>query len=165
MKAQKRDKVKPTPYRMVSEQVRENAIAFIRQMPIDPIHPIEVVIREEVKKRKLTMNQAMWAGPLADIERYGWYKGCQFPADIWHEHFKTLFLPDENAPDFDPEEVLDGYGKWGVNPWTGERVLRGSTTQLTDKGMIRYLIQMEAEASQEHGVTFTERNEYDRRCA
>jgi hypothetical protein len=151
-----RDKVETRPVLIASEVIRIRLHAWIDNLPIDPNQPIEVLIREQVKKRKLTLNAAMWAGPLADIERDGWVQGRQFRAEIWHEHFKELFLPDENAPDFDRSHVLDGYQKWDVNPWSGNRVLVGSTTQLTDKGMREYLLKMEAEAATEYGVTFTE---------
>jgi hypothetical protein len=97
----------------------------------------------------------MWAGPLKDIERDAWFRGRQYRAEIWHEHFKEVFLPDETDPDFDPSHVVDGYRKWDMNPWNGNRQLVGSTTQLTDKGMRIYLLQIEAEAATEYGVTFT----------
>ena len=155
----RRPKVETKPFNLVSRAVAENAVAFIRNLPIDPVHPVEVVCREKVKKRKQSMNSAMWAGPLRVIERGGWYQGCQYRAEVWHEHFKELFLPDENAPDFDPSHVVEGYRKWDYDPWKGTRILVGSTTQLTDPGMHVYLLRMEAEAATEHGVTFGARIE------
>lgn len=155
----KRPKVPDKTFNLVSEDVIPPIGRYLHQMPIDPDNPIEVVIREPKKKRKLSMNDAMWAGPLRDIEREGWYQGHQYRAEVWHEHFKEMFLPDENDPEFDPSHVLEGYQKWGTNPWTGARVLVGSTTQLTDPGMRLYLLQMEAEAATEHGVTFRPRVE------
>ena len=111
--------------------------------------------KPKAKKRKLSLNAAMWAGPLRDIERDAWFRGRQYRAEIWHEHFKEAFLPDESDFDFDPSHVLDGYRKWDVSPWNGSRVLVGSTTQLTDAGMRIYLLKIEAEAATEYGVTFT----------
>ncbi|GEM_PF-731466 len=145
----------PKSYFLISQEVAENATKFILNLPVDYEHPIEVLVREQPKKRKLTLNQAMWAGPLADIERDGWFRERQFSAEVWHEHFKELFLPDDTSPDFDPSHAVDGYRKWDVNPWKDTRVLVGSTTQLTDKGMRHYLLQIEAEAATEYGVTFT----------
>lgn len=153
-----RDKVPTRQWLLRDEVIRIRLHTWIDNLPIDPEHPVEILVREEVKKRKLTLNALMWAGPLADIERDGWVQGRQFRAEVWHEHFKELFLPDEMAPDFDPTHVLDGYRKWDIDPWKGTRVLVGSTTQLTDKGMREYLLKMEAEAATEYGVTFTDQS-------
>lgn len=155
----KRQKVDLPPILLRSEVQLAYAIARLKNLPLDDEHPIEIITREQVKKRKPTLNALMWAGPLADIEREAWFQGRQYRAEVWHEHFKEAYLPDELAPDFDPSHVLDGYRKWDVNPWTGARVLVGSTTQLTDKGMRHYLLQLEAEAATEYGVTFTTRDE------
>jgi len=117
--------------------------------------PVEVVIREQLKKRKLTRNQAYWAGTLADIERDAEHAGRKYPAKAWHELLKIEFLPDENAPDFDPAWVLEGYHKWSEIPGREEPVLIGSTTQLTDAGMKRYVLAVEAHMAQEYQVRFT----------
>ncbi|MEN6533982.1 MAG: recombination protein NinB [Bryobacteraceae bacterium] len=155
----KRPKVETRQILLRAPQQAEHAKSLISNLPVDPEHPIEILIREQVKKRKLSTNAAMWAGPLRDIERDGWYQGSQYAAEVWHEHFKELFLPDENDPDFDPSHVVEGYRKWGYNPWKDTRALVGSTTQLTDSGMRLYLLKMEAEAATEHGVTFGARIE------
>jgi len=155
----KRSKVEPTSILLRGPAQVAYALKTIPNLPLDPDTPVEILIREQVKKRKLTMNQAMWAGPLRDIERLAWHQGRQFSAEVWHEHLKELFLPDELAPDFDPTHVLDGYRKWDLNPWNENRMLVGSTTQLTDAGMKIYLLQVEAYAAQEYGVEFTTRAE------
>lgn len=144
-------------YNLRNEKVLANAIAFLRNVPLNEDKPLEMVVREPRKKRKLTLNAAMWAGPLADIERMAWHEGRQFRAEVWHEHLKELFLPDTSDPEFDPSEAMEGYEKWAVNPWTGNRVLVGSTTQLTDKGMRIYLLKMESYAAETYGVVFTEK--------
>lgn len=149
----KRPEVHMSPVYLRSRTQVDHLLRVIPNLPLDPEHPVEVVIREQVKKRKLSLNAAMWAGILADCERDGWYQGRQYRAEIWHEHFKELFLPDETAMDFDPSLVVEGYRKWDYNPWNDSRVLVGSTTQLTDKGMRLYLQQVEAEAATEYGVT------------
>lgn len=141
-----------------NERIVQNLMALLPQLPLDEEKPLEVIIREEKPHRRQTLNAAMWAGPLADIERDGWYGGRQYRAEVWHEHFKELFLPDPADPEFDTAEVVDGYQKWEVDPWSDRRVLVGTTTQLTDRGMRLYLQKMEAHAAQEYGVTFTERN-------
>lgn len=154
-----RPKVDFQPIYVRSEAQIALAVARVKSLPIDPDHPVEVLIREQVKKRKITLNQAMWAGPLHDIEKQAWVNGRQFRAEIWHEHFKERFLPDPDWENFDPTHVIEGYRKWDLDPWKGNRILVGSTTQLTDRGMKVYLLQIEAEAATEYGVQFTDRQE------
>lgn len=131
------------------ESVRESAIAALRNAPLDASKPLEFLLRDEVKARKPDQNALMWVGPLADIAQQGYVDGRTFSADVWHEHFKREFLPEE----YDPELCKDGYRKWDYTP-NGERVLVGSTTQLTVKGMAQYITQVEAYGASELGVRF-----------
>lgn len=156
---QTREKIKSQSIPLISLVQLEYVKTKIGKLPIDPEHPIEIVIREQVKKRKLSLNDAMWAGPLKDIEEQAIHDDRQFDAKIWHEHLKELFLPDEEAHGCDPSHILDGYQKWAIDPWNGRRRLKGSTTQLTDAGMRLYLLQIEAYAATTYGVIFTERVE------
>jgi len=135
--------------RLVAEGQRENAIAALRNAPIDPDKPLEFLLREEVKARKPDQNALMWSGPLSDIAEQGYVDGRTFSAEVWHEHFKREYLPE----DFDPALCKDGYRKWDYTP-KGERVLVGSTTQLTVRGFALYLKQVEAYAQTELGVQF-----------
>lgn len=128
--------------RLVTEEVRANAHRVLDNIPIDSVKPLEMILREEKKARGLDQNAAMWAGPLADIAQQGWVSGRQYSAEVWHEHFKREYLPEDDDPEL-PILAKDGYSKWGFTP-AGERVLVGSTTQLTRKGMTRYLQQIEA---------------------
>ena len=129
----------------------------IPNLPHDPERPLQVLIREEPRKRKLSLNDLMWAGPLHDIAVQGWYRNRQWSADDWHEGFKAMFLPDPDSSNFNPAHVTEPetYRKWDINPITGDRRCVGSTTQLTDEGMREYLLQMEAWAANELMVTFT----------
>jgi hypothetical protein len=117
----------------------ERAIALLRNVPTDDLRPLELLVREEVKVRKLDQNGLMWVGPLADLAAQAWCDGRQFSAEVWHEFCKKEFLPEE----FDSELCLDGYRKWDVDP-AGDRVLVGSTTQLTVKGMAQHITQIHA---------------------
>ncbi len=130
-----------------TESARESSIAALRNAPLDTANPIEAVIREEVKARKPDQNALMWAGPLRDIEEQGYVNGRTYSADVWHEHFKREFLPEE----FDPALCKDGYRKWDYTP-KGERILVGSTKQLTVRGFALYLQEVEAYAQVELGV-------------
>ena len=150
-----REPIPTQPLLLRGEAQRALAHTRIDKLPLDPDHPIEILIREQVKKRKMSLNDMMWAGPLKDFERDAVHDGRRFEAKVWHEHLKELFLPDESDFDFDPLHVTDGYRKWITGPRRGAQMLVGSTTQLTDKGMRHYLLQIEAEAATEYGVTFT----------
>lgn len=132
-----------------SEEARERAIASLRNAPIDQAKPLQFVLREEVKARKPDQNALMWAGPLRDIAEQGWLNGRTYSADVWHHFFKREYLPEE----FDPSLCKEGYRKWDYTP-TGERVLVGSTTELTVRGFALYLQQVEAFARVELGVQF-----------
>ena len=134
-----RDKFTTRTIRLVGDIQRQNAIALINNVPIDSIKPLEMVIREEVKTRKLDQNQAMWAGPLKDITEQAWLNGRKFSIDCWHHYFKENFLPEE----FDPELCKEKYIKWELDP-KGNRVLVGSTTELTTRGFALYLQEVEA---------------------
>ena len=134
-----RDKFLPRSILLIGKTQKETAIQAIRNAPIDPTMPLEFLIREQVKGRKLDQNALMWAGPLKDIAEQAWVDGRRFSADVWHEYFKAEYLPEEH----DPELTKEGYAKWGIDP-AGKRVLVGSTTQLTRKGFSEYLEQVHA---------------------
>lgn len=122
-----------------SELVRDNLLAAVRNMPIDAKKPLQVLIREEVKVRRLDANARMWAGPLNDIASQTWIEGRQHSAIVWHEFFKRELLPEE----FDADLCKEGYVKYEYDPG-GERVLVGSSTQLTVKGFAEYMTAIEA---------------------
>lgn len=134
-----------------TEQQRENALALIPNLPLDDKSPIEIIIREATKTRGPDANALMWVGPLADIANQAWVQGRLFAAEVWHEHFKRKYLPEE----YDAELTKHGYRKWDYMP-SGERVLVGSTTQLTKKGFAQYLEQVQADGAS-MGVRFMER--------
>jgi len=126
--------------RLIGPQQRETALAVIGAAPLDPDKPLEMIVREEKKGRKLDQNAAMWSGPLRDIEEQAWVEGRRYAAETWHELFKRMYLPEDDAPDLGAL-VKDGYRKWDIDP-SGERVLIGSTTQLTVRGMAIYMEQI-----------------------
>ena len=139
----KRPPFQSRTFRLVGIEQRDRLLALVGNLPLDALKPLEVVIREDKKARKPDQNALYWSGPLRDIAEQAWVHGRQFSAEVWHEHFKREFLPDENRPDFDDTHVKDGYRKWALTP--GDfAVLIGSTTQLTVKGMSAYLEQVYA---------------------
>lgn len=133
----KRQKFETRKILLRGEMQRDAAIALIRNLPADADKPLEIVVREEVKARRPDANALMWAGPLKDIAEQAYVDGRTFSAEVWHEHFKEQFLPDE----FDAELCKEGYRKYDITP-AGKRVLIGSTTELTVKGFSEYLEQV-----------------------
>ena len=127
---------------IVGESQKALARAMVENLPVDPIHPLEVIAREAVKSRSLDANAAMWAGPLRDIAEQAWVQGKQYSAEVWHEQFKREYLP-EALEAFDDELCKEGYQKWADLP-NGQRVLIGSTTMLTAKGFALYMQAIEA---------------------
>ena len=131
--------------RLVGALQLETAENMIRNAPLDPDKPLELILREESKGRRLDQNAAMWSGPLFDIAAQAWVDRRQFIAEVWHEHFKRKYLPENDDPDLvllvkNPET----YRKWDITP-SGDRVLIGSTTQLTERGFAMYMLKIEAD--------------------
>lgn len=144
-----RDKYPTRKILLRTDVQRQTAMRVIENAPLDDARPLEFLLREEVKVRKLDQNALYWSGPLRDIAEQAYVKGRQYSAEVWAEFFKREFLPEE----FDPELCKEGYRKWEYLP-SGERALIGSTTQLTVRGFAQYLTQVEAYGAQELAVTF-----------
>lgn len=121
------------------EEQRATLLALVRNLPLDAEKPLQVTIEEFRQPRKLDQNALMWAGPLKDISEQGYLEGKRFSPEAWHELFKREFLPEE----FDPVLCRDSYKKWEYTP-DGQRVLVGSTSMLTVKGMAQHITQIEA---------------------
>lgn len=114
---------------------------------------------EYKEQRSLAQQGLMWLR-LEDVAEQVWVDGVRFCAKGWHEHFKKLFLPDETGP---TRRCRAGYRKWAFPPF-GDRVLLGSTTELTVAGMAEYLTQIEAEAVAEYGVRFRAHPDLEAMC-
>jgi hypothetical protein len=121
------------------EQV-DRAIALLSKVPLDTEKPLEFLVREEVKARKLDQNALMWVGPLKDISEQCWIEQRQHSDIVWHEYFKKQFLPESYDPELCKSET---YLKWDYDP-AGDPVLVGSSTDLTIKGFAQYLEQIYA---------------------
>ena len=146
-------------YRLIGRAQVEAVRAMLMHVPVDVNKPLEVVIQEEKKARSLDQNALMWAGPLREIAEQAWVDGQQFSAEVWHEHFKLEFLPDESA--LGAEDLAARvknpatWRKWRYTP-AGVRVLVGSTTELSKFGFSEYLTQVEAYGAS-LGVQFSTR--------
>ena len=134
---------------LVGQQQLQTALNLLPNLPIDAQSPLEIVIREKTKTRAKIQSDLMWSGPLKDIEEQAWVNKRQYSAEVWHEHLKQKYLPEQ------AEEGItkDGYIKWDIDP-AGDRILVGSTTQLTVKGFSIYLEQVYAFGA-ELGVEFS----------
>lgn len=132
-----RDKYPTKTIHLVGWMQKETAKNVIDNAPVDMANPLEIVIREKQKVRKPDQNSAYWAGPLKDISEQAYVNGRTYSAEVWHEMFKREYLPEA----FDEELTKESYRKWDIDP-KGERVLVGSTTQLTIKGFALYLEQV-----------------------
>ena len=124
--------------RLANDKIRAIAIAAVQNAP----DGIEVVLREPIKARKLDQNALMWAGPLKDLSQQAWVQGRTYSPEVWHEHMKRAHLPEDDDPEL-PRLVKnpETWRKWDITPG-GERVLAGSTTDLTVYGMSQYLEQL-----------------------
>ena len=138
----KREKYPTRSIRLAGEAQRDMAAKVLAGAPLDSERPLEFVLREETKARKLDQNAMMWVGPLADIAEQAYVGGRTYTDVVWHEHFKAEYLPEE----FDERYTKAGYQKWDHKP-NGERVLVGSTTQLTVAGFAIYLEKIMADGA------------------
>jgi len=138
----RREKFPTRVIRLIGTQQLSTALALLPNLPLDEKKPLELVIREEAKPRKLDQNALMWAGPLKDIAEQGWINGHQLHIRAWHEIFKEAYLPEQH----DPELTKDGYVKWAFKQ-NGDRILIGSTSDLTQRGFALYLEQVYADGA------------------
>jgi hypothetical protein len=125
---------------LLDDARRRLAVAMVENAPLG----IEVIAREPVKARSQQQNALMWASALNQIAEQAWVEGRKYAAEVWHEHCKRQFLPETTDPDL-PRLVKDAdkWRKWDYLP-DGERVLVGSTTQLSVYGMQQYMDQVYA---------------------
>ena len=100
---------------------------------------VEVLFRKEQKPRTPDQNSLMWSCQLRDISEQAWIEGRRFSDVVWHEYFKREYLPEE----YEEGITKENYAKWDYTP-DGERVLVGSTTNLTKRGFSIYLQKIEA---------------------
>lgn len=150
----------PFPRRTIvlrTEQLRGTLLALAHNLPIDAEKPLQITVEELRPTRKLSQQALMFAGPLKDIAEQAWICGRQYSVEVLHEHCKREYLPEE----FDEALCKDGYKKWGITP-KGDRVLVGSTTDLTVKGMAQYIEQIHSFGAN-LGVMFHEHRQLDDR--
>lgn len=152
------DKFKQRIIKLIGEPQRATAQSMIANLPLGM--NIEIVARETPKARGQDANSAMWAGILKDIAEQVWLNNRQYSTEIWHEYFKAEYLPE--LDDAELERLVKdplNYKKWDYNP-KGERILIGSSTQLTPYGFKQYTLQIEAFGGN-NGVLFSANPRYN----
>ena len=112
--------------------------------------PMAVRLYEHRESRSLEQQALMWIR-LDEVAKQAWVDGKQFADTTWHEAMKREYLPEEPGPS---KSARKGYRKWDYLP-NGERVLVGSTTQLTVFGMSEYMEQLMAYGAGTLGVHFS----------
>ena len=147
-----RKKVQTQTILIRSDLQKKLASSLVEGIQVDSEHPVEVRISERSLKRNNQQNALLWA-VLGDIARdvkveYGEGKERRYSAEIWHEYFKREFLPEDES--FGHTRYQ--YRKWDYTP-NGDRILVGSTTDLTVFGFTQYIEQIFAFGA-EKGVRF-----------
>jgi hypothetical protein len=143
----------PRTIALLSDMQKQTAILAVTSLPLG--QNVEIVIQATKKARTLDQNALMFAGVLKDISEQVWLNNRQYSVEVFHEYMKQQFLPDETEPYiFEHVKNADTYLKWDYKP-DGERILIGSTTQLTKYGFSEYMTKIMAWGG-EHGVLFTE---------
>lgn len=134
--ARSRPKFETRKIRLVSDVQLRTALALLPNLPLDADKPLELVIREEVKARKLDQNGYYWLR-LGEIAAQAWIHSRQFSADTWHEFMKRDVMPEEIT-------TKDGIvrSKWEELP-NGERTVI-STTLLERGCFAEYTTAVEA---------------------
>lgn len=106
--------------------------------------PLQVTVARYAPPRSNGSNKHLWGDVLGPISEQVSVGGTYYKADIWHEHFKELFLPDVCAA---------GIEKW-VHFADGSRRVAMSTTDLNREEFEVYIEQIRAHAASEYGVVF-----------
>lgn len=132
----RRDKFATRKFLLGADKVRDQVMAVVRNLPIDPLRPLEVVVQEEPRKRGLDANAYYWLR-LGEAAEQCWLEGRSYNADTWHEYLKRNVMADEIV-------TKDGERrpKWIEMPDGALTVI--STTQLEKACFFEYTTMCEA---------------------
>ena len=128
---------------IANEIVLRRAIEAVGKLQVlEPGQRWQVVIQPEKTKRSIEQNRRYWA-VLNELASQVRIDGRLHRPEIWHEMYKARFLPCETA-------------------WIcGQLVsVPESTAGLSVRDFAQYMTQIEAHATQELGVRFTETREF-----
>ena len=137
-------------YILNSDKAKQACIKEIQAIDtgLTPVMVVEITTFR--KTRTNEQNALMWAGMLNDFAEQVFIDGRQFSKNIWHEYLKEMFLPE--IPE--SEITRKNYVKWVTLP-NGKKILNGSTTGLTTKGMDIYLTKCYSYGAQELEIKFS----------
>ena len=124
-------KTKVILLREVAQQTE--LINVIVQLPFDYENPLQITIAEKPKGRTNEQNKLYWQ-ILQDISEQKCVNNKFYSAEIWAEFFKSEYLPIN----FQEIETKKNYKKW-TDGVSGNKILVGSTTQLTTVGFTNYI--------------------------
>lgn len=135
-KVKPREKFAERKYRLESQDVVDRVKQQLPHVPIDPVRPLELIIREAVDARKLAQNNYMWLR-LGEIAEQAYFNQRRYAADVWHEHCRREIMPETIT-------TKDGTvrSKWIELPHGGTTII--STTQLEKKCFADYMTAIEA---------------------
>lgn len=90
----KRQKFVTRKWLLKTEKQRDSLMVTLPNLPLDDVHPIEIVAREEAKARGLDANGYYWLR-LGEIASQAWFNGRQYIADVWHEYAKRHLMQEQ----------------------------------------------------------------------
>ena len=138
--------------RLIDQRSKDIAVAKLQNAPVG--EDLEMVLRLTPKQRGLDANAHLWAGPVRDIAEQAFIGGRLYSAETWFEQFKREYLPEDDDPELDTlVKNPETYHKWDYTP-KGDRILIGSSTQLTKRGFAIFTEQIVAFGS-DMGVKFS----------
>ena len=132
----KRHKFQTRLFLLVNESVRNTIALAINNLPIDSKKPLEIVMREQVKKRSSDQNSLYWHR-LNEISEQAFWDGRQFNPKQWHIYCKNCVMTNEIT-------LVDGTvrSKFIESPGGCTEVI--STTELERKCFADYITAVEA---------------------
>ena len=124
-------------FKLISENVKENLISFIRSLPTDSKNPLVVSIQEMT--RTLEQNARMWA-TLTDISKQVVWHGLKLAPEEWKHVFTATLKGQKTVPN------LDGTGF----------IILGQSTRAMSKKEFSNLLELAYAFGAEQGVKWSE---------
>ena len=124
-------------FKLISENVKENLISFIRSLPTDSKNPLVVSIQEMT--RTLEQNARMWA-TLTDISEQVVWHSLKLTPEEWKHVFTATLKGQKTVPN------LDGTGF----------IILGQSTRAMSKKELSNLLELAYAFGAEHDVKWSE---------
>ena len=124
-------------FKLISENVKENLISFIRSLPTDSKNPLVVSIQEMT--RTLEQNARMWA-TLTDISEQVVWHGLKLTPEEWKHVFTATLNGQKTVPN------IDGTGF----------IILGQSTRVMSKKELSNLLELAYAFGAERDVKWSE---------